>query len=282
MAQDQQPLNKSAGEPKPRQKTCTGFCCCKLLVVVYGFLFVIFGLILIGIGAYIETIHQDRNSVNDYVRSPSILAIVVGIFMLIFGFIGIIGAIKENLVLLKIFLAIIIIVFILQVIIGIIAFVYREKAYSEVAKQMKFAIENYQVDRDIRQGIDAVQRTFKCCGIKRASDWEFNEQFKKSSASYYAGSVPDSCCEEEVEGCGLNARKNLTLDAQGKILNMEGCSEKFRVWIEKHLDVVGACALAFAIPQILGIFLVYTYITKVEDRRYLFQYSKYKQRLMAA
>ena len=62
----------------------------------------IIGLILLGIGVLVEGIRKDYTSINDALTSPSILAIVVGIIIIITALCGIIGAVKENLVALKI------------------------------------------------------------------------------------------------------------------------------------------------------------------------------------
>lgn len=284
MAADQQPLHgkeyDSAGDPRPRKKTCTGFCCCKLLVVIYGFLFLIIGLLLLAIGVWIEDVRKDYESINDALSSPSILAIVVGIFMVITALIGLVGAVKENLVLLKVFLAIIIIVFIFQVIIGIIAFVYREETARVASKQLNFAVEEYHKNNDFKRAVDAVQHKLKCCGLDNQRDWNENDEYSCSSGSPHSCSVPDSCCRDMQVNCGINVRGNLTMAQQTDRIYTEGCSWNFRQWVEERLDILGACALGFAIPQILGIFLVYTYITKVEDRKHLFQYSKYRKRFI--
>lgn len=62
----------------------------------------IIGLLLLAIGIWIEDVRKDYASINDALSSPSILAIVVGIFMVITALIGLVGAVKENLVLLKV------------------------------------------------------------------------------------------------------------------------------------------------------------------------------------
>ena len=49
-----------------------------------------------------EGVRKDYESINDVLHSPSIMAIIVGIVMIIISLIGLIGALKEHLLLLRI------------------------------------------------------------------------------------------------------------------------------------------------------------------------------------
>ena len=57
---------------------------------------------ILSVGIYIENVKQQYDSINSVVTSPSILAIIVGIIIVIAALIGILGAAKEKLILLKI------------------------------------------------------------------------------------------------------------------------------------------------------------------------------------
>ena len=65
-------------------------------------LFQVIGLLLLGLGIWVVTASQHYESINDAPMSPAILAIVVGVCMLLTAFCGIIGALKDKLLLLKI------------------------------------------------------------------------------------------------------------------------------------------------------------------------------------
>jgi hypothetical protein len=161
-------------------------------------------------------------------------------------------------------------VFILQVIIGILAYVYREETIQNFGDRLVFGIRKYNDSAELRKAVDKVQRDGKCCGIDKLDDWESNNIYKCSNlASSLKCGVPDSCCIDEEPGCGSHVRR----DANKK-LNERGCKVTFKAWVERNLDTIGATALAMAIIHILGIFVVYMFITKVEDRIRLFKYRK--------
>ncbi|KAK2177116.1 hypothetical protein NP493_618g00044 [Ridgeia piscesae] len=182
------------------------------------------------------------------------------------------------------FLGVIIIVFILQVIIGIIAFIYREQTAEVAEKQLRFAMREYTNSKVTARAIDTIQSQFSCCGLKNPFDWNVNPDFSCHSTSEFACGVPPSCCsdEEPTATCGHGVRTGLSgklLPEKLRILrrkkiNTRGCSRFFMSWVENHLDMVGATALGFAILHILGIFIVYVLITKVHDHKLLYRYRK--------
>ena len=67
---------------------------CPLLQVI--------GLLLLGLGVWVVSAAKHYETINSAPTSPAILAIVVGVCMLLTAFCGIIGALKDKLVLLKI------------------------------------------------------------------------------------------------------------------------------------------------------------------------------------
>ena len=60
------------------------------------------GVVLLGVSAWVESVRSDYQTINDALLSPTLLGIIVGILMIITAFCGLIGALRENLVLLKI------------------------------------------------------------------------------------------------------------------------------------------------------------------------------------
>lgn len=274
---DQQPLHRKdpTSDKPPKKKPCTGYCCYKLLVIIYSLLFVIIGICLFAIGIWLGKVKGEYDSINDTLTAPVILAVIVGLFMMIFAFMGLIGAIKEQIFLLKIFFAIAIIVFLGQVIIGILAFIYREESMNLVNRQLSFAIEKYESDDDVTRAVNHIQRKFKCCGLNGPGNWQKNQFYScDSDDPEKACSVPDSCCKVYTEGCGLGLRNHTTTVKLEDVVFQKGCTTKFRIWMETHLDIVGATALGLSLLHVLGIFITYFFITAVQDRVWLFKYRK--------
>ena len=57
---------------------------------------------MFSIGVAVAVLKDEYGEINDLVKSPAMLCLVVGIIMIIASLLGIIGAAKEKLVLLKI------------------------------------------------------------------------------------------------------------------------------------------------------------------------------------
>lgn len=276
MASDRQLLHKMSensqpggGEPLPRRRTCTGYHVYKILTIIYAFFYVLVGLLLLALGVWITVIKKEYESVNDIVSSPAILCMVAGLIILISAVVGCIGASTDRLWPLRIFLAIIVMVFVIQVVIGILAYVYREEAIENIGDSLRTTIEQYHANSNVQYAIDRIQRKGRCCGFKSYSDWELNSHYRCAPNGVKSCSVPDSCCYMEKENCGFNVRSG---SIEG--IYTRGCETSFLTWIEHHLDILGATALGLAILHILGIFVVYMLITKVEDRIRLFIYRK--------
>jgi hypothetical protein len=47
------------------------------------------------------------------------------------------------------------------------------------------------------EGWDELQSKWKCCGVTEFTDWVINTKLEET------GSVPESCCKEPTEDCGL-------------------------------------------------------------------------------
>lgn len=277
MAHDTQPLNKTSessqtgdGEPLPRRRTCTGYHTYKILTIVYAVFYVLVGLLLLGLGIWIAVVKKDYESITDIVTGPAALCIVVGLIIVVSAKVGCVGAITNRLWPLRIFLAIVVIVFIFQVVIGILGYVYREEAIENIGGRLRTTIEGYHLNTNIEYAIDRIQRKGSCCGFKNYDDWESSPLYSCAASSPGRCSVPDSCCQAEKENCGLNARER----GQINKINTRGCETSLLNWIEQHLDVLGGTALGLAIIHILGMFVVYVLITKIEDRIRLFRYRK--------
>lgn len=260
------------------KRSCTGFCCYKALSLIYGFFFFVMGLLLLGIGLWVTNVKASFEAINDSLTLPALLALIIGAILLVVALVGLVGVIRENLCMLKFFLSIIIIAFIVQVTIGVLAFVYREKTVEVSTAQLKFAIKGYFKNEHLQESVDYIQQSFSCCGLQSPSDWDFNANYSCSNfESPLNCGLPISCCKEPSDNClgGPSVRRRLTSSKLNTVgINNDGCSEFFLMWIENHLDATGATAMGFAILHILGIFFVYMFITKVDDYKKLFKYRK--------
>ncbi|XP_035499086.1 tetraspanin-33b isoform X3 [Scophthalmus maximus] len=206
----------------------------------FSFLFWVFSLLIVAIGVYAK-VQKATDTVRDtFLIDPAVILIVAGVVMFFITFCGCIGALRENIRLLKTFSFSLTLVFLTQLAIAILGFFYSDQ--------------------------------FKCCGWNNYTDWSWNLYFNctQTNPSSERCSVPYSCCTP-VPGeavintmCGFGAQTQNYLEANKSIYPV-GCADRAVMWIESHLLLVGALALGLALPQIAGIVLSQILISQIQD-----------------
>ncbi|KAL5018015.1 hypothetical protein ScPMuIL_003737 [Solemya velum] len=266
----------STKKKHPKKDVCieTDCSCNRLSLFVFTVIYLIVGLSLLVIGVWVEIYRRDYEILNNELALPVALLIFVGLFIAINSVCGIVGTISKTCVFLKIFLAVTVVAFFVQLAIGTIAYIHRQEIPNILSSQLMFAVKGYTQNSEIRQSMDALQINFKCCGFVSYSDYEENEIYSCESETSQKCGVPYSCCKPQGDvnpsvTCGYGVRWNSTIPERKIYLN--GCTDEFVDWVYKNLDIVGATALGFALPQILGILLVYYFIRKVEDSLVLYR-----------
>jgi len=210
--------------------------CCESLakgiIILFNIVFCITGLFLIGVGAYVQIAAEsylDFLGVS-YVNTPIIL-IVVGVIIFVIAFLGCCGASKENKCMLYTYSTLLTLILLVEIGVGIAAFVLKAELKPEVQKNMKEAQMNYGKEdyEGVTKSWDYLQQNLECCGVDSAADW--------------GNSIPDSCCVEKVDGCGADSNQDKFVD---------GCLTKFEKHFIDNIHIVGGVALAFAFIQLLG------------------------------
>uniref|UniRef100_A0ABM0M1J4 Tetraspanin n=1 Tax=Saccoglossus kowalevskii TaxID=10224 RepID=A0ABM0M1J4_SACKO len=237
------------------------------------------GGLILAVGIYAEIAKSDYEAVSDLLASPTIFLIIIGACMFIMGFIGLTGAIRENITLLRIYGGVILFIFLLEIMAGITALVFKGYVKDLAAGQLQSAIEFYYDDPDLQNGIDALQLNLRCCGGYDFNDWEQNKYFECDAPGRSACGVPYSCCESTVRDevinsqCGYDTRKYERLELVDVIF-IRGCADAFVVWCSDNLNIMAGIVLGIAIPQLIGIILVFLFIDKIKEKRDYYLYSK--------
>uniref|UniRef100_A0A8C8DN18 Tetraspanin-33 n=1 Tax=Oryzias sinensis TaxID=183150 RepID=A0A8C8DN18_9TELE len=187
---------------------------------------------------------------DTFLVDPAVILIVVGVVMFFITFCGCIGALRENIRLLKTFSFSLTLVFLIHLAVAILGFFYSD----QFARK---AIVHYRDDLDLQNLMDYIQKEFKCCGWNSYTDWSWNLYFNctRENPSTERCAVPYSCCTP-VPGetvintmCGFGVQTQKYLDANKSIYPV-GCADRAVMWIETHLLLVGALTLGLALPQV--------------------------------
>lgn len=232
------------------------------------------GVVAVGIWTFIEKNrfnHIQIKSVYDAIFDISIVFIVVGIVIFILGLTGCVGALRENVCLLKFFYYFLTLIFLLLVAAAVTAFLMKDKFKKKLTDVIQEnIITRYTYDDDAKSIIDWFQEQLRCCGVgpNGYKDWNQNEYFnctnkeKKDRVSAVGCLVPYSCCKrpndinEQLKNimCGADVLA-LTFAEAAKKINTIGCVEAAITFIETHVPVVGGLMVAFTAPMLIAIFL---------------------------
>lgn len=168
--------------------------CMRILMFIFNFIFFALGLVLLGVGIYSRIKSKDYESVlggDGTVLSAANLLIAAGVLVAIIGFVGCCGAWKTNKILLGIFAALIILIFIVEIAGGILAYTKKDEVQAHLLKGLTQMLSvNYVFDPKTPElqasvkAMDFFQETVKCCGINGAGDWK-GEPWQDASIKKY-------------------------------------------------------------------------------------------------
>ncbi|XP_076350702.1 CD63 antigen-like isoform X1 [Tachypleus tridentatus] len=209
----------------------------KYLLFIFNFLFVITGIAIIAVGAWVQA--KATNYVDflgDRYASAPILLIVVGVVIFILSFLGCCGAIKENYCMVMTFGILLFIIFILELAAGITAYVYRNKIEDVIRDKMRKGMMNYNKTgyEGVTKAWDDVQSNLKCCGANNATEWR----------KYYDTKLPYSCCPD-----GDPSKLCLVIEKHYQT----GCVDKLAKFVEDKILIVGGVGVGIAFVQVIGI-----------------------------
>ncbi|XP_077090585.1 tetraspanin-33 isoform X4 [Siphateles boraxobius] len=178
----------------------------KYLLFLFNMLFWIIALALISIGVYSRIVKHAETVLACLTVDPALLLMIVGVLMFFVTFCGCVGSLRENICLLQTFCIILTIIFLMQLVAGVLGFVFSDKARGKVTEMVDSAIKHYRDDLDLQNLIDYGQKQFNCCGGVSYMDWSQNMYFNcsKENPSRERCSVPFSCCLlSKVELAGI-------------------------------------------------------------------------------
>ncbi|KAM8803242.1 CD63 antigen [Rhynchonycteris naso] len=216
-----------------------GMKCVKILHYVFLLAFCACAVGLIAVGIEVQYILSQ--TISQGATPGSVLPVViiaVGAFLFLVAIVGCCGACKENYCLMITFVIFLSLILLVEVAAAIAGYVFRDKVMSEFNKDFRQQMKDYPKQNSTVLIMDRMQRKFKCCGAANYTDWDTIPLEPK-------GRVPDSCCVNVTQGCGIN----FTV----KEIHTEGCVETIGGWLRDNVLVVAAAALGIAFVEVLGI-----------------------------
>lgn len=226
-----------------------GHKCLKYMLFVFNFLFWVLGIVVLGVGIYsrIKAGNYDTLLGDGGVASAANILIAAGVFVSLIGFVGCCGALKENKVMLIIYFILVLLIFVLEIAAGALAYTKKDLMEKHLTDNLKLVVEtNYGKKGDEAQkamdvAIDWFQQEVKCCGAVNPQEWQQNDLFKNGTTI-----APDSCCKlGKTAGCAT-----ATALAEGKLFPT-GCIVAGKAFVKEHMWQVGGVGVGIAVIQLL-------------------------------
>ncbi|XP_072122731.1 tetraspanin-15-like isoform X4 [Mobula birostris] len=217
----------------------------KLTLGVSATLFSMLGLIIMCVGIYAEVERQQNKTMEGFFVAPAVILVVLGVSIFALSFIGMVGALRDNRLLLKIVLLV-------------------------FKANVREGIRHYYEDLDFKNILDRIQTKFSCCGGDEYTDWKVNLYHDCDAPGPMACGVPYTCCIQEEEDevvntqCGYLMLKQEHFEVD-KIIHVRGCIDAINLWFEDNVIITVGILAAIILPQMLGIFLSCLYLIKLSQ-----------------
>jgi len=224
-----------------------GHKCLKYLLFLFNFLFWVLGIVVLGVGIYsrIKSSNYDTLLGDGGISSAANILIASGIFVSLIGFVGCCGAIKESKPMLVIYFILVLLIFVLEIAAGILAYTKKDLMEEHLTKNLNTIVsENYgktdTASKGMSKALDWFQEQVKCCGSNGPADW--STSYWNSTTTGLVG--PKSCCKAAVAS---NA------DCNKELANLypTGCVAAGKDFVKSHLWQVGGVGVGIAIIQVL-------------------------------
>ncbi|XP_056610011.1 tetraspanin 35 [Triplophysa dalaica] len=238
---------------------CFGFL--KGMMVFFNGIIFLAGAAVLGVGIWVKV---DSGSILNFLQNveqaPSelgqllnvgYLLIAVGAVLLILGFLGCCGAIRESRCMLLLFFVIILIVFIAEVAGAIVLLVFKPLAADLInqvgSKAVKSIKEDYGKNKDLTGLWNTTMSTLKCCGFYNFSDFT-DSPFQMETDTY-----PPQCCSN-TPCTFVNS-------------NVTGCLPALMKLVDENTVVIIGVALGIAALELAAMIVSMTLYCKIGSKR---------------
>lgn len=220
----------------------------KYLMFVFNLIFWLGGCGLFGVGVWLSFTQSEFSSLP--LSFPSLsaanLLLVAGGVTMVTGFLGCLGALKEQRCLLMTFFVILLLLVLTEVTLTLVLHIFHKELDTKAQNELKEGMKGYLTDEGLKKSWDNVQKMFKCCGVTNKTDWYL----------VVNGTLPFSCCSGGMDQCVEEW--------------IEPCYQKARQWLLDNIPSVLVFGVCIGIVQILAlIFSLLMYCQILRAEKYL-------------
>jgi len=235
----------------------------RILVIVFTTIFLCTGLMFIVTGTYVKVALNHWTSLLEGMRNAEItpfMLIFLGLFIVFSSAIGFASAIKDNLCVINCYCLLLLMIFLMEVIGGILAVVYVDDVKASLSSGLKLEMENYEPGSQL----DDRHISLSCCGVNSFEDWGgANSTWYRNQTESCTGAVkldearlvPLSCCNKVnvTEGGVTTALCDICSETGPEDIHVDGCLVKIFGKSGEALQYLVITAFSVAFLQVVGI-----------------------------
>ncbi|XP_009644563.1 tetraspanin-8 [Egretta garzetta] len=219
--------------------------CMKYSMFIFNFLFWVCGSIILGVSVWIRVSKdaQQELEIDSSLFAGVDLLIAVGSIIMVLGFLGCCGAIKESRCMLLLFFIGLLLILILQVTGGILGAVYRSQIEASLNTTFQASVNSLQSSTEeskkFQETFQKFEKMNECCGLLNGpADWGKN---------FFTLSENICKCERSLESTQLCAL------FKGRYVYVKPCGEVIINYLKNHLLIIMGIAFGLAVIEILGL-----------------------------
>ncbi|XP_053184976.1 tetraspanin-1-like [Scomber japonicus] len=231
---------------------CTGFL--KVMMFIFNGGIFVAGAAILGVGVWVKVdsasllgiVEQvdDAPSGLSQLANISYLLMAVGGVLLVIGFLGCCGAIRESRCMLLTFFTIVLIIFLVEVAGAVVLLVFEDLADKLLIGVEEEVVNSIRKDYGSSDSLtslwNATMIDFKCCGFTNYTDFDGSPYYTAHKNSY-----PPMCCNETLtDDTGVCSRESAQLSS------VEFCFDKLLQVIKDNAVIVAGVALGIGALEI--------------------------------
>ncbi|KAF3687548.1 Tetraspanin-1 [Channa argus] len=230
---------------------CSGFL--KIMMFIFNSGIFLAGAAILGVGVWVKVDSRSLLGLLENVDNApsglsqltnvSYLLIAVGAVLLVIGFVGCCGAVRESRCMLLTFFSIVLIIFLIEVAGAVVLLVFQglaDQLLASLENEVRASIQkDYGQSESLTSLWNATMEEFKCCGYRNYTDFDNSPFYIQHGENAY----PYMCCNATITPgiCDASKASNSMID---------GCFDKLLQLIEDNAVIVAAVALGIAALEI--------------------------------
>uniref|UniRef100_K7G6N1 Tetraspanin n=1 Tax=Pelodiscus sinensis TaxID=13735 RepID=K7G6N1_PELSI len=221
--------------------------CMKYSMFIFNFVFWVCGCIILGVSVWMRVSKSAQEVIYELNLDSSLfsavdLMIAVGSIIMVLGFLGCCGAMKESQCMLLLFFIGLLLILILQVVAGILGAVYKSQIETTFNQTL---LDKVKILQDVSQESQVFQEKFQkfekmnqCCGlVKGYEDWgsNFNTAFNNYKICE---------CDQKEQNTAL------CILHSGKYIYRKPCGSVIIEFFKNHMIILMGIAFGLAVVEV--------------------------------